>query len=228
MPPRNASRRQHILDTAADLIVRQGYDKTTLGEIAQEAGLGRGLVYLLFKNKDEIFEALIRRELRLYGQAWIEHLEADAECGTIGSIYRAVLHAVSSRPLMATLMRRERRVWGAYLRKPGNALAALNASALSADYFSALQAAGAVRADVDPQVTAHVLDLFAYGLMTVSEFRPAETLPPFDAVMSTLADLLDRALTPPNGGDRAAGRAVIVRIADQARAFFETTEDVTP
>ena len=38
-------------------------------------------------------------------------------CGTIGGFYRATFHAVNRHPLIAAMLRRDRRVIGNYLRK---------------------------------------------------------------------------------------------------------------
>ena len=41
--PDNGERQQQILDAAAAVIIRQGYDKTTMNDIAQEAAQVEGL-----------------------------------------------------------------------------------------------------------------------------------------------------------------------------------------
>jgi AcrR family transcriptional regulator len=95
--PSNA-REQRILDAAAELIIRQGYDKTTMSDVADAAGISRGVVYLHFKGKDKLFEALVHREMFQYGQAWLDHIEADPRGGTIGGIYRAVYTPSTAGP----------------------------------------------------------------------------------------------------------------------------------
>jgi len=46
--------RQHILDTALALFVTQGYEATTLREIASNAGCSLGLTYRYFARKEEL------------------------------------------------------------------------------------------------------------------------------------------------------------------------------
>ena len=50
--------RQHILDTALNLFASQGYQKTTLREIATRAGVSLGLAYRYFARKEELVAAL--------------------------------------------------------------------------------------------------------------------------------------------------------------------------
>src|SRR6476620_9047991 len=121
-------RQQQILDAAAAVIIRLGYDKTTMSDIAEEAGVSRGTVYLYFRGKEELFEALLYREWMLYSQTWLENIETDPRGGTLGGFYRALFHTVNSRPLIAAMMRRDRRVIGNYLRKPDNLFARMESS----------------------------------------------------------------------------------------------------
>jgi AcrR family transcriptional regulator len=54
-------RRQQILDAAARLIQHYGPNKTTMADIAREADVGVGTVYLEFTSKDAIVEELSSR-----------------------------------------------------------------------------------------------------------------------------------------------------------------------
>lgn len=56
-----------MLDVARQLFARFGVAKTTMNDIADAAHKGRRTIYTYFKSKDEIFEAVIERELnKLY------------------------------------------------------------------------------------------------------------------------------------------------------------------
>jgi AcrR family transcriptional regulator len=215
------AREQRILDAAATVIMRQGYDKTTMRDVADEVGVSRGIVYLHFESKEQLFEALIYREVQQYSQTWLDHIEADPRGGTIGGIYRAVLYAINSRPLMAAMMRRDRRIIGNYLRKPDNLFASMQSSAISVGFLKALQEAGAVRKDVDLIIMSHIMDTLSYGLVTIQDFRPPEELPPYDMVMEAIAGMLDQLLTPDDGGNSEGGKAVIRQLAAMSKTRLE-------
>jgi TetR/AcrR family acrAB operon transcriptional repressor len=53
--------RELILDTAEHVFQRRGVSRTSLQEIAQEAGLTRGAIYWHFENKGELFHAMMER-----------------------------------------------------------------------------------------------------------------------------------------------------------------------
>ena len=58
------SRRERLLAAATVLFQRYGFRKTTVEEIAREAGIGKGSVYLEFSGKEEVFLALVEEHER--------------------------------------------------------------------------------------------------------------------------------------------------------------------
>lgn len=51
--------RQKVIEAALKLFSRNGYSQTTLAMIADEAGYSRGPIYWHFKNKDELYDAVL-------------------------------------------------------------------------------------------------------------------------------------------------------------------------
>jgi AcrR family transcriptional regulator len=219
--PDDDKRQQQLLEAAAAVILRQGYNKTTMGDIAEAAGASRGTVYLYFKGKDELFEALLYREYMHYSQTWLETLEADPNGGTIGGCYRALFQTVNRRPLLAALLRRDARVIGNYLRKPDNLFAQMQVGVNSAEFIRALQAAGDIRQDIEADVIIHILEMLSYGQLTIGDFKAPDQFPPEAAVMSALADMMDRALRRDDGGNSEAGKAIFRQMTLAARAQLE-------
>jgi len=227
----NDKTQNKILSAAAEVIIRLGYDKTTMSDIAYEAGLSRRTIYLYFKGKDELFEELLYSEYLQYAQIWLEQIEADPRGGTIGGFYRANFHAVNCRPLIAAMLRRDRRVLGNYLRKRDNMFTQMLSGVNTLAFFQALQAAGAIRQDIDAAVIEHIIEMLSYGQLTIGDFKPADQSPPYDAVMEALADMMDRALRPEDSGPATeasqAGKAIVQQITAAARAQMEQIKQAT-
>ena len=220
----NDERQERILDAAAAVFIRLGYDKTTMSDIAEEAGASRRTIYLYFKGKEELFEGLLYREYIQYSQTWLEQIEADPRGGTIGGFYRATFHTVNSHPLIAAMLRRDRHVVGNYLRKRDNLFAQMYSEVNTLGFFQALQAAGAIRQDIDAAVIVHIVEMLSYGQLTIGDFKSLDQFPPYDAVMEALADIMDRALRPQDAGTGAnseAGKAILRQITASARAQIE-------
>jgi AcrR family transcriptional regulator len=71
--------REAILDAADHLLARYGYRKMTVDDIAQEAGIGKGTVYLHFASKEEVTLSHVDRIVeRLKERLWaIARTDAD-------------------------------------------------------------------------------------------------------------------------------------------------------
>jgi AcrR family transcriptional regulator len=54
-------KRDRILDAAQELFVRYGVKRTSIDDVAREAGIAKGTVYLSFESKAELFAAIADR-----------------------------------------------------------------------------------------------------------------------------------------------------------------------
>lgn len=227
----NEERRQRILDVAADLIVHYGYDKTTVSDIAREAGISKGAIYLHFESKEALFENLIIREMQTYTETWLDLLEADEAGGTMAGLYKNSLYAMNSRPFMSALFRQDSRVLGNYLRKPGNLFQSLRQQQGESErtvFVKMMQEAGAIRQDLDARVIAHVMDILAYGLVGMGDVLPQDDIPPLEDVIEGIAAIMDRALTPADGGNAEAGKAIVRQIAELGRQRLNAISTEAP
>src|SRR5947199_8627176 len=69
---RAAGRRAAIVDAAMEEFIARGFAATRLDDIAKRAGVAKGTIYLHFKDKESMFEELIRTAIvpminRLWG-----------------------------------------------------------------------------------------------------------------------------------------------------------------
>jgi AcrR family transcriptional regulator len=53
--------REGNLDAIEQLLARYGYKKTTMNDLAREAGIGKGTIYLYFPSKEEVALSSIDR-----------------------------------------------------------------------------------------------------------------------------------------------------------------------
>ncbi|MCI6639143.1 MAG: TetR/AcrR family transcriptional regulator, partial [Lachnospiraceae bacterium] len=56
------NKRNSLLTNAYDLFVNQGFNKTTISDIAKNSGLAKGTFYLYFKDKYDLRDELIARK----------------------------------------------------------------------------------------------------------------------------------------------------------------------
>ena len=69
-------RRQQIMVAAKRVFTNKGFGKATMEDIATEAELSPGTLYLYFKNKDELYASLSLRILQ-YLMIRLEHVNAE-------------------------------------------------------------------------------------------------------------------------------------------------------
>ena len=70
------------------VVLRYGFQRTTMDDVAKEAGISRPALYLLFKNKTEIYRALAES---IMGQALDAARAALDARGTVGDrVFQAV------------------------------------------------------------------------------------------------------------------------------------------
>ena len=60
---RKHARPEEITAAALELFVERGYAGTRLDDVAAQAGISKGTLYLYFENKEELFKAVVREGL---------------------------------------------------------------------------------------------------------------------------------------------------------------------
>lgn len=59
-------KRELIIQAAMKIFARDGFHKAKVGDIAEEAGIGKGTIYEYFKSKKNVFEEMIKYSLSVY------------------------------------------------------------------------------------------------------------------------------------------------------------------
>ncbi|HPO52568.1 MAG TPA: TetR/AcrR family transcriptional regulator [bacterium] len=60
------NKRKAIIEAASKIIGEKGYSLTTIDEIAAKSGIGKGTFYIYFKNKDDLFFAIIEENFNQF------------------------------------------------------------------------------------------------------------------------------------------------------------------
>ncbi len=92
-PERTAERREEILTAAAKVFAERGYDRATIADIAQEMGVSKGVVYYLFRTKEDVVFAIMEDT---HLEAHRRLAEANAGGGTHADRFRTALRALLS------------------------------------------------------------------------------------------------------------------------------------
>ena len=207
------------------MFIHYGYDKTTVRDIARGAGVSKGAIYLHFESKDDLFEALLIRELQLYAGRWLDFLEADPKGGTLAAMYKNMLYAVESSTFMTALLKQDHRIFGSYLHKPDNFFRAAQNKSSRYEFVHLMQKAGAIRQDIDATVIAHIMNIMAYGLVTIGEVMAQEDIPPMKDIIEGIALIMDKALSTEDETNSDVGKAIVRQIAQAGRDQLTEMKD---
>ena len=85
--------RNAILDAAEKIFYKRGVTRTSLEQIAEEAGVTRGAVYWHFKDKLELCDAMSQRVF-LPHEDMLEKLAAEPSAAPLEDLKKACMHAL--------------------------------------------------------------------------------------------------------------------------------------
>jgi AcrR family transcriptional regulator len=69
-------RRTEIINAARSVFARKGFANGIIDEIAKEAGIAKGTVYLYFRSKTEIYRAVLDHDMESLNKSILEHIDA--------------------------------------------------------------------------------------------------------------------------------------------------------
>lgn len=211
-------REERLLDAATTLLVRWGYRKTTIDDVAREASVGKGTIYLHWKDKNELFRAAIWRERQRYNEEVQRRIAADPEGGLLHRVATHGMLAVLSNPLVAAIIRGKPDIFNGFLGAYDSAF--LNQLVGDADaYFAQLQQAGLIRADIPTSVITYLLTAIKIGIIHSPDIISQEQLPGMEQLTEALSDLIRRWLEPEQlpSSKSEAGKQLFTEFLDKVK-----------
>src|SRR5438105_15320406 len=188
-------REERLLDAATTLLVRWGYRKTTIDDVAREAGVGKGTIYLHWKDKNDLFRAAIWREQQRYSEEIQRRIAADPEGGLLHRVTTHGMLASLSNPLMAAIIRGQSDIFNGFLGAYDPDF--LHQLIGDADaYFDQLQQAGLIRADLPASTITYLLTALKVGMFNSTDIIGQEHMPSMEQLTEALSDLIRRWLEP--------------------------------
>ena len=72
---RKDERPGELLAAALDLFVEKGFAATRVEEVAQRAGVSKGTLFLYFPSKEDLFKAVVRKNISGHFVEWNEEFD---------------------------------------------------------------------------------------------------------------------------------------------------------
>jgi AcrR family transcriptional regulator len=141
----NRERADKILDAAGALLMRMGYRKVAVEDIARAVGIGKGTVYLHWRTKERLFEALLQRETVKVVDELVARLAEDPFEVLPHRHIRTSFLATVRHPLMAAILTKDTELLGEHGR---NSTTRAEDAMMAQRIFEILARHGLVRTDV--------------------------------------------------------------------------------
>jgi AcrR family transcriptional regulator len=220
-------REQRILDAAIELLQKWGYRKTTLEDIAREAGVAKGTIYLYWPTREKLFMAIIEREQGKLLQEIARRMENDPEgISLIGLVKHSIL-ATLETPVMRALILQDTNFLGELFIREFNAT---NAEAQLSAYFAILQRLreiGLIRADIELEDQVLSTLTTSWGPLLVNPLLPPEQRLSNERIASVVITTLKRLLepdTPPTREQRQQGEQLFRAYMKQLAIYQPATD----
>ncbi len=216
---KRSERPARILEAAGRLTTRYGFDKTTVDEIAKEAGVSKGAIYLVWPGKEELMDALIEFEMKKVMLDLRSRILADENSDSIAVLYRHSLLAIKQNPLVSALYTRDGKLLGDFVHRqdPERYTKRL---LMSREGVEAMQSAGLLRGDLSAEVITYLFSIMALGFLSISSVIPVENAPPIDSTVEAIAAMVENGLTRP-GGSRPLIKESTLQMLDLMLAQYE-------
>lgn len=107
---RDPDKPQQIIDAAVRVFARNGFYNSRVSDIAREAGIASGTIYLYFKTKDEILVTLFREKMAGFVSALRKEISGEADApAKLRRLVRLHFETLEARPDLAEVVQLELR-----------------------------------------------------------------------------------------------------------------------
>ncbi|MCK4835629.1 MAG: TetR/AcrR family transcriptional regulator [Candidatus Aminicenantes bacterium] len=171
-------RQNAIIDAAETVFFSKGVENATMDEVAEQAELSKGTLYLYFQNKDDLYHAIILRGLNLLHSSFEEAVVKEEKgIDKLNAIGRAYYDFYKQYPEYANAMLHheghkidiecnEKNPFVAHCNETGNKLFGFMQEAVKTGIQD-----GSLRPDLNPLLVSVVLWAHSNGIMQIIESK---------------------------------------------------------
>ena len=201
---RRQARAQRILDAATTLILRYGFHKTTIEDIAREAGVGKGTLYLHWSTREALFDALMLREKIAMAADIQQRLAGDPAGASLRGLLKHAALALLHRPLLKAVLLRDTQVFGTWVGREQSSELSTDVLAGFTSYLEMLRTQGLVRRDQSLHTQAALFGSIFLGFFQARPLLPDAFRPSEEELAELMAETGHRTLEPADPTPSAA------------------------
>lgn len=185
--------RQQLLATARSLFAQRGYDAVSTRQVADATKVNPAMIHYYFGSKEGLYEAMLADSFAPLMERLDAVLASTDDAGALADFFRLYMHTLGSNPWMPSLMLREVVAEGGRLRGWFVQQFASRGGGLLAQLIEREQAAGRIRADADPTLTAlSMVSLAVFPFVAMPVARDASGMRVKTGYLDRLIDHTER------------------------------------
>jgi AcrR family transcriptional regulator len=189
-------RGDRILDAAAELIERWGYNKTTIDDIARLAGVAKGTIYLHWKTRDDLFWSLLTREDVRLAEDILRRIVGDPEGVTLHGLIKHSLLATMKSPLAKAMLLMDNDMLGELARKDYSSASFPERMSGLRGVLVYMRDQGIIRADIDIKKQIYMFSAIATGFLMIDQWMPPDYRYSDEEIAEMAAESIRGALEP--------------------------------
>lgn len=172
---RRQARADRILDAAKELLQRWGYKKTTIDDIAKQANVAKGTIYLHWKTREALFGALLVREWLSIFSDLRQRLANDPTGVMLSSLTRHLVLIAVGNPLFRAVLLRDTETLGDLIHSSAGQNLVQIRLATSGPYLELLRDNGLLRTDIDMETQIKMMAAINIGFFVADQFLPSDS-----------------------------------------------------
>jgi TetR/AcrR family fatty acid metabolism transcriptional regulator len=151
---------ERILDAAERIFARHGFFAARVSEIAREAGVADGTIYLYFKSKDDLLISLFERRMKQVNEELREATATGTAIERLHAFIRRYLQLLSNEPTAAEVVAIELRQSSKFMKEYDNP-----------EFADFLRMLGGIVADgqdggeLDGSIPSHIAARMIFGIL---------------------------------------------------------------
>ncbi len=196
-------RADRILDAAAELILRWGYKKTTIDDIAKQARVAKGTIYLHWKTREDLFMALLIREDFKYAEDLKQRIAGEPEGLILRGFVKHATLALMNNALIKALFLNDTEMLGEVASREYRSATYPQRIENYKNFLTFMRSHGLVSSDIGIREQTYVFSAVWIGFLLAEQWMPEEFKISDEEMVELLADTVQRALEPRNTATNA-------------------------
>lgn len=193
---RREQRADKILDAAEESMLRWGYNKTTIEDIARLSGVSKGTIYLHWKTREDLFLALLEREYARLVHDIEQRIAGDPDGGTLEALIKHSMLATLKSPLMKAVLLRDKELIGEWIRREYASATYNQQIAQPLALLELYRSRGVLRDDIDVRKMVYMLDAITMGFLVIDQYMPEDFRYSEEEVAEMTGETVKRTFTP--------------------------------